>query len=56
MFGPEGMFLMKTLIIIPAVYYINREIEGEEKNYYLFLVALLGLALGTRNILSFVAY
>ncbi len=36
-----GMFLMKTLVIVPAVYYIRREAEGEKKLYYLFLIAVL---------------
>lgn len=53
--GPfVGMFTMKTLIIVPAVYYIMKESEGEKKIYYLFLVALLGFAIATRNLLSFV--
>lgn len=52
--GPKGMFLMKGLVIFPAVLYINDEFEGEERNYYLFLIALLGFALGTRNILSLI--
>jgi uncharacterized membrane protein len=51
-FGPLGMFIMKTIVIIPIVYYINQNIDGEERNYYLFLIALLGLALGTRNLTS----
>ncbi|MFB6190258.1 MAG: DUF63 family protein, partial [Candidatus Nanohaloarchaea archaeon] len=50
--GPVGMFAMKTLLVVPAVYYLDREFEGERRRYYLFLVALLGLALGTRNLLS----
>lgn len=54
LFGPKGMFLMKGLVIFPAVIYINREFDGEERNYYLFLIALLGFALGTRNILSLI--
>lgn len=54
-FGSSGMFLMKTAVIIPTVYYINKNIEGEEKNYYLFLIALLGMALGTRNLISLIA-
>ncbi|WEL23929.1 putative membrane protein [Candidatus Nanohalovita haloferacivicina] len=54
-FGPYGMFLMKGLIIVPVVYYIVENMEGEERNYYLFLIALLGIAIGTRNILSTVA-
>lgn len=54
LFGPAGMFVMKTLVIVPAVYYIREDIEGERKQYYLFLIALLGLALGTRNFLSLI--
>ncbi len=50
--GSSGMIVMKTLVIVPAVYYIDRELEGDEKQYYLFLIALLGIALGVRNILS----
>jgi len=53
-FGPSGMFLMKTLIIIPAVYYIIENFEGDEKRYYLFLIALLGIGITTRNFLSIV--
>jgi uncharacterized membrane protein len=49
-----GMFLMKTLIIIPAVYYIMKNVEGDEKRYYLFLISVLGFAIATRNILSFI--
>jgi len=52
--GPKGMFIMKGLVIFPAVLYINREFSGEERNYYLFLIALLGFALGTRNIVSLI--
>jgi len=51
-FGVIGMFVMKTAVIVPIVYYINENMEGEEKNYYLFLIALLGIALGTRNLIS----
>jgi uncharacterized membrane protein len=54
-FGPLGMFLMKTAVIVPVVYYINENMGGEEKNYYLFLIALLGIALGTRNLVSLLA-
>lgn len=55
-FGPAGMFVMKTLVIVPATYYIySSDLEQQEKHYYLFLVALLGLALGTRNLLSLLA-
>ncbi|MFT4868482.1 MAG: putative membrane protein [Colwellia polaris] len=52
--GPKGIFLMKGLVIFPAVLYINKEFEEEERNYYLFIIAMLGFALGTRNILSLI--
>lgn len=50
--GPSGIFLAKTMVIVPAVYLVYDGFDGEERNYYLLLVGLLGLALGTRNILS----
>lgn len=51
--GLLGVPVMKTLIVVPATFYIYAEIEDEEqKRYYLFIIALLGLALGTRNIIS----
>lgn len=52
--GPYGMFVMKGLVIIPATYYIIKEFEGEERNYYLFLITLLGIALATRNSASII--
>ncbi|MFB6190473.1 MAG: DUF63 family protein [Candidatus Nanohaloarchaea archaeon] len=50
--GLPGMFVMKTLVIVPVVYLLVRDMEGEKRLYYLFLVAVLGLALGTRNLVS----
>ncbi len=50
--GPAGMFVMKFLIIVPAVIYIDRNVKGEERRYYLFLIALLGFAIATRNLLT----
>lgn len=49
--GPYGIFLLKTLVIVPVVYYILENFEGDERNYYLFLVASLGFALAMRNML-----
>jgi len=55
-FPPVGMLVMKTLVVIPIVYYIDTKVEPEfDRKYFLFLVALLGFALGTRNLLSFLA-
>lgn len=53
-FGAPGIFIMKLLIIPPAVLYIYRNVDGEKRNYYLFLVALLGFAIATRNTVSMV--
>lgn len=55
LFGNGGMFLLKTMVIIPVVYYIVKDIEGEEKIFYLFIITLLGLGIATRNILQTVA-
>jgi uncharacterized membrane protein len=53
--GPSGMLLMKTLVIIPIVYIIYDDFDGDDRKYYLFLVAVLGFALGTRNLISLAA-
>lgn len=54
-FGSSGMFMLKTLVIIPVVLYIVRNFEGEEKTFYIFIITLLGLGITTRNILQTVA-
>ncbi|PSG98695.1 MAG: hypothetical protein BRC29_01045 [Nanohaloarchaea archaeon SW_7_43_1] len=50
----KGMYIMKSLIIPPAVYYILKNVEGDEKIYYLFLISVLGIAIATRNLLTFI--
>lgn len=50
--GPTGMLLVKLLLVVPAVYYVDENVEGFDRRYYLFLIALLGVALGTRNLIS----
>ncbi len=54
-FGSGGMFILKTLVIVPVVLYIVRNFEGEEKTFYIFIITLLGLGIATRNILQTVA-
>lgn len=54
-FGSSGMFVLKTLVIIPVVLYIIRNFDGEEKTFYIFIITLLGLGIATRNILQTVA-
>ena len=51
-FGPAGIFLMKTLVIVPISYYLVEEFEGEEKMFYIFIITLLGLGIATRNTLQ----
>jgi uncharacterized membrane protein len=51
-FGPSGIFLMKTIVIIPVSYYLVTEFEGEEKMFYIFLITALGLGIATRNTLQ----
>lgn len=54
-FGSAGMFILKSLVIIPVVAYIIRNFEGEEKMFYIFVITLLGLGIATRNIIQTVA-
>ncbi|MFB6208218.1 MAG: DUF63 family protein [Candidatus Nanohaloarchaea archaeon] len=50
LFGPYTIFGLKALVVIPLTYYVYTRFEGDERNYYLFLVALLGIVAGVRNI------
>ena len=47
--GNWGMFPLKAAVIIPVVLYIRENFEGEEKVFYLFIIAALGLGIATRN-------
>lgn len=51
-FGPSGMFILKSIVIVPATVYIIREFEGEERMFYLFIITMLGLGIATRNTLQ----
>jgi uncharacterized membrane protein len=50
--GPGGIFVLKTLIIVPLTYYIFRNFEGEERIYPLYLITALGVVLSTRNFIG----
>lgn len=50
--GNWGMFVLKGLVIIPAVLYILENFDGEEKTFYIFIITLLGLGIATRNIIQ----
>lgn len=49
LFGPSGIFVLKTLIIVPLTYYIFRRFEGEERLYLLYFITALGMVLSARN-------
>jgi uncharacterized membrane protein len=51
-FGSGGIFVLKTLVIVPLTYYIFRNVDGEEKIYLLYLITALGIVLSARNLLS----
>lgn len=55
LFGNGGLFVLKSLVIIPVVIYIIKNFEGEEKVFYLFIITLLGLGIATRNIFQTLA-
>lgn len=46
--GPIGIYGVKILLVLPAIVLIEKNVE-ENKIYYLGIIGLLGLALGTRN-------
>lgn len=54
-FGGLGMFMLKIAVIVPIVFYINENFEGEEKTFYLFVIILLGLGIATRNLMQTLA-
>lgn len=53
-FGAWTMFPMKLIVVIPVLYWINKNLEGEQKNYILFIIGLLGLATGLRNLVTLI--
>lgn len=51
-FGPGGVFLLKTIAVIPIVLIIDIELEEDEKMFYLFVITALGLGIASRNFLQ----
>lgn len=49
-FGPQGIFVLKTLVVLPAVLYLYSEAEPDRKTYYMFLIGFLGLTIGLSNL------
>lgn len=48
-FGSSGVFVLKAVAVIPVVLIINRNIENDEKMFYLFIITALGLGIAARN-------
>jgi uncharacterized membrane protein len=54
-FGNWGLFPLKLGVIVPVVYYIKENFEGEEKAFYIFIITALGMGIATRNTLQTLA-
>lgn len=48
-FGPIGIFILKTVVIIPLTYYLFAKSEAKENLYYLYFITVLGMVLSARN-------
>ena len=49
--GPQVMFLLKFVVIVPVLYFINKYVEDKEfRNFLLLVVMVLGLAPASRNL------
>ena len=49
--GPQVMFLLKLVVVLPVLYFINRHVEDKEfRNFMLLIVLILGLAPASRNL------
>jgi uncharacterized membrane protein len=56
LFGPYAMFLLKALVVLPALWAIDRYAEDPQFKRFLKLVVLiLGLAPGLRNLVRLIA-
>jgi len=54
--GPQVMFLLKFIVIVPVLYYIDRYAEDRELSGFLKLVVfLLGAAPAARNLVRLMA-
>ena len=56
MLGPASMFLIKLVVLIPVLYYLDKELENqqEQRTFIKMIVLLLGLAPGIRNFIRLV--
>lgn len=49
--GPQVMFLLKLVVVIPVLYFLNKHIEDKEfRDFLLLVVLILGLAPASRNL------
>ena len=54
--GPQVMFLLKFVVVVPVLYYIDKYTEDRELSNFLKLVVLvLGLAPAARNLVRLIA-
>ncbi len=54
--GPESMFLLKTVVLLPVLYLIDRYSDDRSmKNFLKIVILILGLAPGLRDLLRMMA-
>jgi len=49
--GPQVMFLLKFIVVVPVIYFIDKYVEEKDfRNFLLIVVFILGMAPATRNL------
>ena len=52
--GPAGIFALKLPVVSAVLYYMDKEVQGEKRNFLKIAVLVLGLGPGLRNFLRLV--
>lgn len=52
--GPIGIYILKLPVVTAVLYYIDKEVEGEKRNFIKIAILILGLGPGLRNFLRLV--
>jgi uncharacterized membrane protein len=54
--GPQVMFLLKFIVVVPALYLISKNVKDRElRNFLLLVILILGLAPAARNLARLMA-
>ncbi|MFB6143679.1 MAG: DUF63 family protein [Candidatus Nanohaloarchaea archaeon] len=49
-FGPQGIFVLKSAVVLPAALYLARSTSGRRKTLYMFFIGILGFSVGLANL------